>query len=239
MGRTQGLFITFTRCNDAQKEAEWDAWYDNVHVPDAIATGAVWAVTRWELLDRPALGYPAVGFTHVNIFEMEGPDLEDRVRRFRENRPKLVRAGRMHPNQTAVQVAALRAFGRWNEKPEPSAKTTGHILTFVLCNDPDLEDEWNPWLDDVHVPDMLSSGAFSAASRWQKLERDPYGPNYMTLYDIEHADLAEAGRLSGAVMPKIIAAGRKMTCHAGGLTVVLKPAGKWGAAGYRAGQPSP
>ena len=112
MGRTQGLFITFTRCNDAKKEAEWDERYDNVHTPDAVATGEVWAVTRWELVDRPAQGYPAVGFTHVNIFELEGSDLADRVRRFRENRATLKRAGRMHPNQTAVQVVALRAFGR-------------------------------------------------------------------------------------------------------------------------------
>jgi hypothetical protein len=233
VARTQGLFIAFARCNDAKREAEWDDWYDNVHLPDIVGTGAAWVASRWEVADRPAQGYPAVGFTHAAIYELEGPDVADRVRTIFEEGPRFQAAGRTHPNNIIADVAILRAFGRWTEKPEPSAATTGHILTFTLCNRPALEDEWNAWYDDTHIPDMLESGAFAAATRWVRLERERFRPNYLTLYDITLPDLAEAGRRSAAVMPGIIAAGRKMECHAGTLTVSLRPAGKWGAAGYR------
>lgn len=234
MSRTRGILLTFARCNDLEKERAWDRWYDEIHIPELLATGAAWAGSRWVLVDRPAQGYPSVGFTHVNMFELEGPDLEGASRKLLAQTLEAWNAGRMNANEFLVDAIPLAAHGAWTEKSAPSAATTGHIFTFTLCNDPRLEADWDAWYDRMHLPDMLSSGAFSSATRWRRLRPVPIGANYLTLYDIQHHDLAEAGRLSGAIMPRLIAQGRKLTCHAGALTVTVRPTGKWGAAGLRA-----
>ena len=51
----------------------------------------------------------------------------------------------------------------------------------------------------------------------------------------EYLLLAEAVEKSAAVMPGIAAAGRKLDCHVGAMTVTLAPSGRYGGAGYRAG----
>jgi hypothetical protein len=98
----------------------------------------------------------------------------------------------------------------------------GHILAYVLCNDPSREAEWDAWNDDMHMPDMLESEAFSGVSRWRRLPRGDWGTQCLTLYDVGSIGIEEAVRRSAAVMPGIAEAGRKHPCHVGGLTVTLQ-----------------
>ena len=95
------------------------------------------------------------------------------------------------------------------------------------------EDRWDDWYDTVHVPDMLATGAFAAATRWERSPRLAFGPNHLTLYDVAHADVQTAVDLSAAAMPGIVAAGRKFPGHTGALTLTLVPAGRHGATGCR------
>ena len=76
----------------------------------------------------------------------------------------------------------------------------GHILTHVLCTDPNRVDEWDRWYDDVHVPDMLSCGAFSAMSRWRRVPEQAVGPNHLTLYDVATETVEEAVQRSAATL---------------------------------------
>jgi hypothetical protein len=141
--------------------------------------------------------------------------------------------GRMHPAHAAVGAEVYVAHGRWSDKPEPSAALHGHILTQVLCIDPRREAEWDAWYDDMHVPDMLSCGAFSAMTRWQRAPRPRVGAGFLTLYDVATATVDESVARSADVLAEIIAAGRKLDTHTGGLTVTLQPTGAHPGAGCR------
>ena len=81
-------------------------------------------------------------------------------------------------------------------------------MSYVMTNDPAHIDEWNTWLDDVHVPDMIASGAFVNARRWHRLNPPRYAANYLTVYDVELDDLGKAVHLSGMVMPELLRTGR-------------------------------
>src|SRR5215475_15534064 len=70
--RTQGLVISYTRCNDPGRAQDWSNWYDEVHLPDLVGRGGVWAATRWQLTEPPVPGRPSLGFSHVAIYELEG-----------------------------------------------------------------------------------------------------------------------------------------------------------------------
>jgi len=80
---------------------------------------------------------------------------------------------------------------------------------------------------------MLSCGAFSAMSRWHRVPPRRVGPNDVTLYDIATDTVDEAVRRSAATLAEIVAAGRKLDTHTGGLTLTLRPTGRHGGAGVR------
>ena len=68
---------------------------------------------------------------------------------------------------------------------------------------------------------MMASEAFSAATRWRRDPRRPLGPDFVTLYDVSLDSIDEAVARSAAVMPGIVAAGRKHPTHTGALTITL------------------
>jgi hypothetical protein len=129
--------------------------------------------------------------------------------------------GRVHDAHTVIDCGSYVAHGAFTDKPAPTDELRGHILAHVLANDPGGEAEWDEWYDREHVPDMMASGAFTAATRWRREPRHALGPNHITLYDVGHESIDTAVELSAAVMPGIIAAGRKHPTHTGALTLTL------------------
>jgi hypothetical protein len=230
---TRGLLVVHAKCVRAAEEPEWDAWEDDVHLPALCGPDAAWAATRFELTARPQPGMPGIGFTHVTIIELDDPDVAAQAARVLAADDGLRTDGRMHPAHAAIAADAFVAHGPHGTKPAPATERTGHILTHVLCTDPSRVDEWDRWYDDVHVPDMLGCDAFSAMSRWRRLEPVAVGANHLTLYDVATPTVDEAVARSAMTLADVVAAGRKHECHTGGLTVTLRPTGRHGGAGVR------
>jgi hypothetical protein len=225
------LLITSARCGDATRVAEWEAWWDDVHVADvAAATGAV-RVTRWVVAGAES-GAAAPGFTHVAFHEVAAPALAEALDGLAAGLPRWWADGRMHPRHVLTDVAALVGHGPHGAHPPPGSDVTGRILAAVLCNDPARADEWDAWYDAQHVPDMMATGCFSAASRWRHLVPPRFGARHLTLYDISGMPTAEAVTKSAAAMAPLVVAGRKPPWHAGAATVVLEPTGRHAPAGW-------
>jgi hypothetical protein len=225
--------IVHAKCTRADDEPDWDTWEDDVHLPALCGPGGAWAATRFELTARPQPGMPGIGFTHVTILELDGLEVAAQAERVFAVDDELRATGRMHRAHAAVAAHTFVAHGRYGTKPEPIAARTGHILTHVLCTDPARVEEWDQWYDLVHVPDMLSCGAFSAMSRWRRVEPVRVGPNHLTLYDVATPTVEEAVARSATTLADVVAAGRKHECHAGALTVTLRATGRHGGGGVR------
>ncbi len=220
MNAARGLVLHFTRCNAPERAADWHAWHRTRYLTELAELDCIRAATHWALTQQPTPGMPSVGFSHVTIFEtLEDVDVADRLLEERED--ALRASGELDPNHCVMSVDLLEAHGRWNEKPVPTEALTGHILAYVMCNDPRREAEWDVWNDDVHMPDMLASNAFTGVSRWRRRDRSRRGASWLTLYDVGAIGVDRAVARSAAVMPGIVAAGRKLDCHVGGLTVTL------------------
>lgn len=217
-----GIVLVFSRPSDFAQEQAWSAWYDGTHLPaTADACGAT-AASRWENLERPNMAVSPVGFTHVAIYEFDdiatgAPTLLDLFD------PSSATAASRHPAHTIIGVEVMEsAASPWNQRLELSSDITGQVMAFVGPNDPEREDEWNTWLDSIHIPDMVNSGAFANATRWVRAERARFGLNYLTIYDVTLADINEAVALSGAAMAPAREQGRLLECHAGGLRAALR-----------------
>jgi hypothetical protein len=230
---SNGLVVVTSRPSDFSQEDDWAAWCDDVLIPETGAASGASVVTRWMVADRPPGFSPVQGFTHVEFYEM--PDVRDGRERLVASLDALRQEGRLHSCHSVVGVDSFTPFGRWSNKAEPTAALRGHVISYVMTNDPAGEAQWNEWLDNTHVPDMIASGAFVDASRWHRVEPARWGTDYLTVYDVELDDLAEAVGRSGAVMPGLLRDGRMFTSHYGGMRAMLVPAGARGARGWRPG----
>ena len=234
--QTTGLLIVCSKCNKPAEEAAWSAWYDDQHLPDLFAHAgddAPKVATRFEQSRKPEPGMPGMGFSHVTIYEFAGADPLRKAARLVGIDAELRAEGRILKTHSVIDAQTFTVHGPYANKPEPSAALRGHILAWVFPNDPSRETEWTTWYDHEHVPDMMDSGAFAAATRWERSPRVAYGPNFITLYDVAHSTVDIAVQRSAAVMPGIIAAGRKHETHTGALTLTLVPTGRYRGTGYR------
>ena len=220
MSQATGLLLQFVRCNAPARAGEWLRWLDEVHLPDLRASEGVRAATAWALRVQPEPGMPSVGFSHAILIELSG-DLARSVDRIHAREDAWREAGRLDRNHCVMVEDRLRAHGRHANKPLPGPALLGHILAYVHCNDPRQEKEWDEWNDTVHMPDMLASDGFTGVSRWLREPRSERGANFVTLYDVGECGVEVAVARSAAVMPGLVASGRKHDCHVGGLTVTL------------------
>jgi hypothetical protein len=235
--RLQGdgyLLMAFTRCNAPDRLEDWNDWYDEAHVPSLLKAGADW-VTRFELSQQPVPGMPSIGFSHVAIYEFKGEGAEARLDETLRLNMDLQTRREIHPHHCLINVDVLKAHGAAGSKSEPAHDLEGHILAYVMPNQPDRESEWDAWVDSVHLPDMMDSGAFRAGSRWRRRSALAYGANDLTLYDVAGHEIHEAVSRSAAVMPELASRGRKLDCHVGGMSFTVRSCGQYGGAGVRAG----
>ena len=222
MTRASGIVLYFTRCNAPPRFSEWGEWLRETHVPDMSTVEGVRAASHWALTQQPTPGMPSVGFSQVTIYELVA-DVDRGARALLRQEDALREQGRIDPSHCVMNVDVLEAHGRWSEKSLPSADLTGHIMAYVMSNDPRSESMWDAWNDDIHMPDMLDSEAFLAVSRWRRRPPGERGAQYLTLYDVGLEGVDQAVERSAAVMPGLAAAGRKLDCHVGGLTITLSP----------------
>ena len=96
------LIVAEVLCADPDREAEWDRWYDEVHLPDMMACGAFVAGSRW----RRAAHRPG-GANHLTVYEIAGRSLDQAIEQSVANMPGLVAAGRKHELHTGGLTMAL------------------------------------------------------------------------------------------------------------------------------------
>lgn len=220
MRQATGLVLQLVRCNAPARAAEWLRWLEEIHLPDLREVAGVRAATAFALRVQPVPGMPSIGFSHALLIEL-ADDLGAGVARLHARETALREAGRIDASHCLIAEDRLRAHGRHGAKLVPGPDLYGHILAYVACNDPRREAEWDAWNDDVHMPDMLASGGFTGVSRWRREPRSHRGAEFVTLYDVGAIGVDEAVTRSAAVMPGLVAKGRKHEAHVGGLTFTL------------------
>ncbi|MDH3705958.1 MAG: hypothetical protein OES57_07805 [Acidimicrobiia bacterium] len=215
-----GLVVLSVRCVGSECE-EWEQWSRGPHLDRLADLRHVGAVSRASVVPEPKLAMPGPGFSHIELIEL----IDDVDAGATDVRAALVaeRAGRDgRSDHAVVRGEALVPHGPHTTEVGARASSTGHILADVLCTDHTLELEWDRWYDDVHLPDMLATGAFAGGSRWRRRLRPQWGAAHVTLYDIGLPDVTDAVDRSAAAMPDLVAAGRKHPCHCGGPTVLVE-----------------
>ncbi|WP_261540164.1 DUF4286 family protein [Burkholderia multivorans] len=76
------------------------------------------------------------------------------------------------------------------------------------CADPERENEFNDWYDQVHVPDLLKEDAFVAASRYEALPSQGNRGKFVALFQLETDDINQAMKKHEETEESLKSAGR-------------------------------
>ncbi len=91
-----------TNCRDKTRDAEFNDWYSNVHLPDMLKCPVVVAIMRYERRDPK--GDEA---KYLAIYEIETDDIEDGLAVFNSHVQSLREKGRI---SELVEVVSRAAF---------------------------------------------------------------------------------------------------------------------------------
>ena len=84
------FYVVETNCNDVAREAEFNDWYDNIHLPDILETPGFIKATRYEITE-PVEGKGRF----LATYEIETDDINQTMKALGENIDKKREQGRM------------------------------------------------------------------------------------------------------------------------------------------------
>lgn len=198
------LILVATKSTDSAGAAAW--------VDATAARAERCGAQLWAMADTPPAGRPGAGHSHVLSFTADAWiawEREVALERSGDHLDTHAEVARDHWRTQGIEIRL------------DDAEATSLIVAEVVCTDPSAQAEWDDWYTEQHLPDMMASMAFVAGHRWTRNELRPGGPNHLTVYEIAGRAVDAAIAESAAIMPALIADGRKHRCHTGGRTLAL------------------
>jgi hypothetical protein len=97
------LLVVYTDCADPSREAEFNEWYDKIHLPDVLETPGIVRATRFVNNDPDA----GPG-KFLATYEIDSEDIDQTMTTLRERLAKLREAGRYSDLLVRVSLATYR-----------------------------------------------------------------------------------------------------------------------------------
>ncbi|MBI4300590.1 MAG: hypothetical protein HY677_05590, partial [Chloroflexi bacterium] len=66
----KSVLIVYTNCSDPTRDAEFNQWYNTIHIPDVLCVSGFTACTRYKLTEQPQDGEAA----YLAIYEIDSDD---------------------------------------------------------------------------------------------------------------------------------------------------------------------
>ena len=88
-------------------------------------------------------------------------------------------------NLCNIERTLFRRIGPDFGSLDGSRQVTGLLAVESRCSDVEREAEWHDWYNTVHVPDMLGSGLYHTAFRFEIFDRMEGRGHYLALYETD------------------------------------------------------
>lgn len=194
------------------READYHAWYNEVQIPPFLEMPEISRVDRYRASSAkmsPELPPPAP-HGYLALYHIDTPDLEG-LSAFADRQYAAYQRGAVgnrsprsdaYDQQTSRAIYYAQIGPRRGEAPTP---TPSVLMVYTEPASPDLEDEFNRWYSEEHLPDVVSVPGFCAATRYRLTDLNvgrQFKPwivprRYLAIYelDVEGPEaLAQAGR---------------------------------------------
>lgn len=186
MAKTRGTGLLMVWCDiDAEREAEFNRWYEEEHIPLLLSVPGFLSAGRYSALKG--------GPKYLAIYELEDHNVL-RSAAYLDT----VRYQPSAQHQSIGTSRAARNFLRnayrqvFPVHSHPIEQTRG-MAPFLQMGRIDVpaavEEEFNDWYNTVYIPGYLAVSGCLEARRYAAIEGQP---KYLTLYEFEHAHVSES-----------------------------------------------
>ncbi len=187
-----GVILEMANCTDPARQADFESWYEQCHIPDLASTGAVYSGIRFKNCKPSRTEYPRKipEATYLTVYETDWPDAHKAYEAVTRRWPVWQAQKRFHP---AFQSTFFTMYRRRPEPPQghmSEKKTTGIFLILVRG-----DEGFNHWAKFVHLRYIAQANApgYTMITRYENAVSETEGPRYLHLYELVTED-AEADR---------------------------------------------
>jgi hypothetical protein len=195
----KGMLVVLMNCAEPGREQAFNAWYNDIHVPDVIATEWVTSGRRYRNLAPDLQPNEA---RYLALYETDRWDMEDMLDDIRTTHtPRWRDQNRLTTDARLAMMGVFRKCGPpWRPETSPfatertgKADITGLLLQVSVCTEPAKEGEFNDWYNRRYVPEAMAAGPFHTAYRYANSVREPEGGRrFLTLFETDAPDPASA-----------------------------------------------
>ena len=190
-----GIMLFTTYCNDPSREDEFNHWYNYVHLPDLTAPGIFQNAMRFLNLEpqpgetdhpEPLPPKPGGG-KYVATYECSREDVSKAFEDQRDYAHPLREQGR---GSSLIELSLWGVFKKLGGETCAAKRPVRSILGVLMrATDPAREKEFRSWYADIHVPDVLDTGLYHAAYRYEALDPQTCGGGtHLALYETDRDD---------------------------------------------------
>ena len=156
------------------KEAEFNYWYNYVHVPDGLGWGTFDRVYRYKAVEERPERFLA-------IWESDYTDLTDGLAKADRDTEDLIERGRLWP---VFERAWSRPFASIGPTAPPNQRAATLITTTQMSCAPEHVEAFARWHDDLHVGQSLGAGSYHTVYRFQRADQPSGGAaEFLTVYE--------------------------------------------------------
>jgi hypothetical protein len=205
------LMLVATNSTDAAREAEFNAWYDDIDIPDVLEVPGYQRARRGLRLGTaaaPVSALPADEGRYVALYDIASGNIDKTIIDMLMATRKMEARGRTTDLlKVTERVYYLRlapavehATSSTHDTPGPAGTATTneyvYVERFECCNDAAAERHFNDWYDRQHVAGVLASAGFERATRYELYRVLMIEPKtasrYLTIYELRAGTPEEA-----------------------------------------------
>jgi hypothetical protein len=168
----------------ADREAEFNRWYNEEHIPERMAIPGFLACARYEAVKG--------GPKHLACYELENVEVLESdayVKVSRNPTPWTQKIGPQAIGQPYIRNVYTMIFPA-ALTPRIAASGMAPALQMGRMDVPAAVDaEWNTWYNTVYVPNYEKVPGVIRGRRYRAVEGSP---QYLTLYEFEHPRVSES-----------------------------------------------
>jgi hypothetical protein len=217
------LMLVATQNTDPPREAEFNAWYDDIDIPDVLEVPGYQRARRGLRLGTaasPVTELPADEGRYVALYDISSGNIDKTIIEMLMATRKMEARGRttdlLKVTERVYYIRHAPPTERGADLKSSTSAASGneylYVERFDCCNDSGAERRFNEWYDRQHVASVLDEPGFERATRYELYRVLMIEPKtatrWLTVYELRAQSPEDAVRSMDAARASLREAAR-------------------------------
>ena len=166
------FYMVKTRSTDPLKEAEFNAWYDDIDIPDVLAVPGFMRARRGvqqSIAEFPQLDLRETEGKYVALYDIETTDIDKTIIDLYVGARKMVALGRI---TDLLKVTEANYYRRLTSSHRPAGSQAGgndyvYIQKILCCADANRRNQFLDWLEDLYVLEISGINGIAGVKAYE------------------------------------------------------------------------